>query len=248
MNRKSSTIKSYISTIKFLLKADKYAWDDNKAILGSLTKACKITNDELKTRLPIHWKLLELILFKIQRAMSEQKFLCTLYKALFAVAYYGLFRIGELTEGPHVTKVANVHIGQNKNKILIVLYTSKTHNKGSYPQKIKITGNYSQSDKLASKHFCPFQLLRAYIQCRGNFTNEKEQFFIFADGHPVTPQHARTILRDMLQRLNMKAHLYDFHSLKVDRTNDLFQLGFSVDQIKHLGCWKSNTVYKYLHY
>ena len=40
-------------------------------------------------------------------------------------------RIGELTEGPHVVKVTNVHAGINKDKIMIKLYSSKTHGKES---------------------------------------------------------------------------------------------------------------------
>ena len=94
-------------------------------------------NDVLKARMPIHCRLLELILFELGRHFGtlQQPYLNKLYQALFALGYYGLFRIGELVSGDHTIKAKNVHIAKNKEKILIILYTSKTHGKESRPQK-----------------------------------------------------------------------------------------------------------------
>ena len=63
----SSTIKSYVSAIKKTLEMDKYPWNDNLIMLSSLTRACKLVNDQIQTRLPIHCGLLELMLFEVQR-------------------------------------------------------------------------------------------------------------------------------------------------------------------------------------
>ena len=63
----SATVKSYVSAIKKLLVDDGYPWDDQKVLLGSLTKACKIINDRVYTRLPIQCSLLEMILFEVQK-------------------------------------------------------------------------------------------------------------------------------------------------------------------------------------
>ena len=62
-----------------------------------------------------------------------------LYRAIFLTAYYGLFRIGELTDSAHAVKAEDVHVGVNKDKPMFVLHTSKTHNRGSKPQIIKIS-------------------------------------------------------------------------------------------------------------
>ena len=50
--------------------------------------------------------------------------------ALFATAYYGLFRVGEITDSQHAVKACDVHIGVNKRKLLFILRTSKTHTEG----------------------------------------------------------------------------------------------------------------------
>ena len=167
---------------------DGYEWDDNLVLIRSLSKACRIINDSVRTRLPIQCSLLEMILFKIQRIFNDQWYLEILYKTLFALSYYGMMRIGEVTRRQHVLKAKNVHIGTNKNKILLVLYSSKTHDKGSRPQKIKITANASEkSGHYIHRHFCPFKLMRQYLILRGQYINDDDQFFIFRDSKSVTP-------------------------------------------------------------
>ena len=98
-----------------------------RGFCGALTQACKLRNDHVTCRFPIHKRLLEIILFEINRigVLQGQFYLKTLYTALFCLAYYGLMRIGELAQGPHSLKACNIHTGMNKNKILIVLYSSK---------------------------------------------------------------------------------------------------------------------------
>ena len=137
----SSTVKSYVSAIKKTLVMDGYQWNDDLVLVRSLAKACRIINDKVRTRLPIQCGLLELILFEVQRYFDSinQYYLKVLYTAIYIISYYGLMRIGEVTRSQHVLKAKDVHIALNKDKILLMLYSSKTHSKSSRPQKIKIT-------------------------------------------------------------------------------------------------------------
>ena len=61
---------------------------------------------------------------------TEQPYLEKLYQALFAAAYYGLLRISEVTKGPHCVLARNVHLAQNKHKMLFLLETSKHTQEG----------------------------------------------------------------------------------------------------------------------
>ena len=106
-----------------------------------------------------------MILFELEREFQSQPYLKSLYQALFAIAYYGLFRIGEVAWGPHTMQARNVFIAVNKCKILIILYTSKTHGIEARPQRIKISAlqecGEEKLGKNSYRHFCPFeQLLR----------------------------------------------------------------------------------------
>ena len=105
-----------------MLIKDKYKWDDNKILLTSLTRACRIVNDHVTTRLPINCGMLELMLFEIQRKfmVNNQTYLEFLYKAMFALGYYGLLRIGEMARSEHVLKECDVHMALNKDKLQIV--------------------------------------------------------------------------------------------------------------------------------
>ena len=140
-----------------------------------------------------------------------------MYQTLFAISYYGLMRVGEVTLSEHVLKARNIHAALNKGKILIVLYSSKTHSKGMRPQKIKITSNNTEKANFYSnRNFCLFYLIRKYMQPRGDFDSDQEQFFVFRDKSPVTPDHARSLLKKILNTLGLDPTVYE-------RTSDLIK-------------------------
>ena len=242
----SSTLKSYFSAIKHVLKQDGYEWNDKKVILSSLVKSCKLENDKVKIRLPIQKGLLEMLLFEVERKFMDQPFLTDMYKAMFCLGYYGMLRVGELTLGPHTVKACNINVGNNKDKILMVLYTSKTHGQESRPQKIKIAAVAGGLSSRVKRFFCPFKVIIKYMNHRGDYVDETEQFFIFRDRSPVKPYHFRTTLRSLLDNINLDSSLHDVHSLRIGHTCDLEKFGYSIDQIKSMGKWKSNAVYRYL--
>ena len=68
-----------------------------------------------------------------------QEYLRIMYPAFFATAYYGLFKIGELAKGDHTVKACDIYTGENKDKMLFILRSSKTHGAESKPQTIKIS-------------------------------------------------------------------------------------------------------------
>ena len=113
--KKSSTIKSYISAIKNVLRDDGIHISENRYLLQSLTKACKLQNDRVRTRLPIHKDLLNLLVKRVIKIHEDegQSYLATLYGVMFAAAYYGLLRVGEITMGTHCVLAKDVHIADN---------------------------------------------------------------------------------------------------------------------------------------
>ena len=141
-NRQSATIKSYLSAICVVLKQDKIKLHEDQFLISSLTKACKLRNDKVKLRLPIQKGMLGILLRETKHYFENvlnQPFLSILYQAILSTAYFGLFRIGEVTAGDHPILARDVHIGANKKKILFLLRSSKSHNQGSKPQSVKIS-------------------------------------------------------------------------------------------------------------
>ena len=241
---KSSTIKTYISAIKSVLADDKYEWNEADVQFTALTRACRLTRDRVKIRLPITHGLLDVLLNKLEDIFLKrnQNYLLALYQCLFILAYYGLMRIGELAKGSHPVRAKDIHCGKNKRKVLIILFTSKTHGLESYPQQIRIWADF----ELRNITYCPFKITSEFSNLRGGYMHDFEQFFIFQDRSPVLPAHVRSILRKALNRAGLDSSLYDTHSFRIGRATDLMRSGYTVDQIKLLGRWKSNAVFKYI--
>ena len=179
-----------------------------------------------------------------------QPYLRILYMAMISTIYYGLFRIGEIAKGGHTVLARDVHIGTNKNKMLFVLRTSKTHWSDGDPQMIKISAKRVPDSQISEYHarprFCPFQLLRDYLSCRLKYRKNTKVFFIYNDRSTVPQDNFRKVLYLALDRCKIDRTNYGSHSLRAGRCLDLFRYGVSVETIKKIGRWKSNAIYSYL--
>ena len=248
--KKSTTLRCYLSAIKSILMDGDFELQEDQIRLRVIVRSCRLHNNKLKPSFPIKLNLLELILFEVKRLYHDQFYFCILYQTLFAIAYYGMFRIGELVQGPHVVRAKNVHLALNKNKIQFLLFTSKTHSEKDRLQKVKISDsrhdfNASQSRRSA-KHFCPFQLLTNYIEMRGAYHSMEENFFVFRDHMPIKAELVRKILTYTIKQPGLDPTFYTFHSFHSGCTTNLHSWGVPIETIKSLGRWKSNSIYKYL--
>ena len=128
--KQSQMVRSYISAIKTILGFENISVHNDSLLLSTVTKACKLKNDQVKCRLPIHRDLLNIIIKNVKEFFQSngQLYLAILYSALFSVGYYGMLRVGEMTTGSHPVLVTDVQVAENKRKMLFILRTSKTHN------------------------------------------------------------------------------------------------------------------------
>ena len=246
-NRKSTTIKSYVSAIKAVLMGDGVELCENKYLISSLTRACRLKNDTVRKRFPIQKGLLAILLVNVEKLYPNQPYLMILYQCIFSTAYFGLFRIGELAESPHAIKARDVYIAQNKQKMRFVLHTSKTHWHDVKPQVIKITSETIKSKgKIAARVNCPFSYLRQYIAHRKSCAYDTEQFFIFRDRTPVQIAQVRCVLKRCIDLTGLDSNLYNTQSFRAGRSVDLMEMKVGLDVVKKLGRWSSNSVYRYL--
>ena len=201
----SGTVRSYVSAIKRMLVDDGYPWDDKRILLSSITRACKVLNDRVKPRLPISSTLLDFMLFELERIFRKgnQDYLEKLFKAMILLGYYGMMRVGELADGPHSLKAKDIFMAMNKEKLLLILHTSKTHDRSSRPQKIKITSNRCAKAAFRNKNFCPFKVLNEFKLIRGDYSDDNEHFFVYRDGSAVKPATLRTVMRSTIKALGL---------------------------------------------
>ena len=246
----SSTLKSYVSGIKSVLINDDYPWEDNKVKFNMIANSCSMVNDRVQTRLPIQNGLLEMLIFELERKYNAQFYLELMFKAIFLILYYGLLRIGEVAQGTHTLLARNIHYATNngKQKLLIVLHSSKTHGPNSKPQKVRIEGNVHLGKERNSQQrsYCPYACIREFLQIRGDYITNDEQLFIFRDGRPVRPNHVRKVLYELLEKIGLDHTLYGTHSFRIGRATDMFKYGYSVELIKRWGRWRSDAIYRYI--
>ena len=254
--RKSTTIRSYISAIRAVLREDGEILNEDTFLLTSLTRACKLKHDRVRTRLPIRIGMVNILLDQCCEMFQSQPYLLCLYQAMIATAYFGMFRVGEIAMGTHAVKAKDVHIGKNKNKLMFILHTSKTHGRGSQPQIIKIsstkqftgTQRKSQISNNENAH-CPFAMLKRFVKMRRCSKCDDEQFFVFRDRSPVTSTNFRITLRNLLKDAGFEFMCYNTHSLRAGRSLDLLIVHkVPLQIVKKLGRWSSNIVFKYLNY
>ena len=152
--------------------------------------------------------------------------------------------IADMKSG-HALKAVDVHISRNKNKILLILHSSKTHTKGSKPQLIKIEGS-SCGTKGRNGKYCPFLALREYIRFRRSVRNEDEQFFVYQDRNNVKATVFNTVLKKTIKSLGLRTEYYSLHCFRSGCMTDMHNMGIPLNTIQRLGRWKSNAVYTYI--
>ena len=151
------------------------------------TQTRRLKNYVVHTILLITCKLLDLILFEVDRIVPQQIFLEILKKKFFALAYCELFRIGEVTCSQDVIWARNVHLATNKDKLLIALYSSKRHGKESIPQ-VKIISWYHESKAAAGGvvpvntdkiYFFQFTWATQYIKLRRHLVELQTTYLVY---------------------------------------------------------------------
>ena len=89
-NKQVSTVRSYISAIKAVLKSNNIKLNEDQYLLSAMTRACKLKdNKQVRPRLPIRKNLLRIILRKSQDhyLFIGQPFLTKLSKWGFLVRH-----------------------------------------------------------------------------------------------------------------------------------------------------------------
>ena len=166
--------------------------------------------------------MLCILLSQIKSKYADQPYLNLLYSCLFSTMYHGLLHISEVAESIHTLKARDVQIGENKDKFLLLLRTSKMHWKNMKPQIIKISATKigdknsdlrSHRKQQSLKQPCPFNLLRSFALMHGGYVNDAGPFFVFADKSPIHAFNISVCLKTLIKECGFDPKLYSSHSL-----------------------------------
>lgn len=241
----SNTIGSYLSGIKSMLALDGIQINTRTARLRALIKACKYRHDRVIQRMPIKENLLVRIVKQVDRMFHKQPYLASLYRCMLVMGYFGMLRVGEMAKGDHPVLARDVHLSHRLKKVQVILRTSKTHGLGDQPHYVKFDTHDSRA-YLYNKHFCPYEIVREYIDIRGARWDNNDLFFVFSDHSPVKPYQLSAVLRKALRLLGVDPSDFGTHSLRIGHVTQLDHRKVSLDVIRRRGRWRSNIIYHYI--
>lgn len=242
----SGTVCSYLSGIKYMLSLDGIEINTRTARLRALIKACKYKNDRVIHRMPISEHLLVKLVKQIDIIFSSQPYLAKLYRCMLVMGFYGMLRVGEMATGDHPVLARDIHLNYRLKKVQIILRTSKTHGRGDQPQYVKFSGGDSRV-YLYNRKFCPFLVVKEFLESRGPRLNEWDPLFVFGDNSPVKPYQMQAILKRALSKFHLDPSDFGIHSLRIGYATTLDHRHVSLDVIRRKGRWKgTNIVYRYI--
>ena len=231
--RAASTIRTIISAIGTIHKLW-HGTDPSKAflVIRSLKGLEKFAKEKSHL-LPINKTLLSKILKKLPN-LNFSKYLVKALKAMFALAYEGCFRIGELIvsgEDKHTLTINNVQFLTSKtpHALKLTLDSFKHH---AAPASILIQKRKSRESA--------YKLVRKYLKVR---PTGEGHLFLDKDRSPFQRNLVASALRACLEGLVEDPAKYNTHSFRVGRTTDLVEEGTPESVIQQVGRWKS-TAYR----
>ena len=238
-----STIASYISAISYVHKLKGFSDPTNSFLIRKLLTAVS-RRRQSNIRLPISRPVLHELVRSL-RLTNSSAFQQTLYRAIFLLAFYGSFCIGELAakSARSVSTVVQFSalrflISNGKPHFLKLVISEYKHNINNRPFEILI----AREDCPAQ--FCPVQAILEYLALRGNRLGP---LFCHCSLAPITADQFNTQLHRCLSFCSLDTRRYKGHSFRIRAASHAADKGFSDTQICTLGRWKSDAFKVYIH-
>lgn len=239
--KKPSTIIPSVSAIRYMAKLKGYDDPYDHLVKLALTGLAKQQVD-CDARMPITLPILKKLI-SVVPALTGSTLSTPLYQAMMALSFFAMLRIGEMTTTAtrqHGSKPMGLQFSdvnfQPDGKSVTVRFFFYKHSTGNRPFVLNI-GN--QSDP----KICPVRLIRKYFCLRGKAPGP---LFLGRDGNPVTPNQFRTFLKSALMTIKLDPSVYKPHSFRIGAASWCSHLGYSDQEIRQMGRWKSMAFTKYI--
>lgn len=230
------TASTYLSAIRFKHRALGFVDNAADVITNKMLEGYRRLNPVVDSRRPITYELLCDICANLQYVCSSQ-FEATLFRAAYCLAFFGLFRVGELVFSSHSLldaplKVSDVQF--DKASFQVQLRRSKTNQHGA-PQFVPIIST--------STIACPVAAMKAYLRIR---PQAGTYLFCHQDGTPLTSYQFGAVLTKVLKACNVRTAHFKSHSFRIGAATWLARQGVPFQKIQAMGRWSSNVFVKYI--
>ena len=200
--------------------------------INQLLNSIKKNLHKVDKRLPISIDLLNKIIESLY-LLGLSNYETTLFKAMFSAHFFFALRIGEITDSKHNILINQITISADN---IMLNFKSYKHSSSNSNADSPHVVNQSASPA------CPVVNINNYLQLRGN---KFGPLFKLRDKAVSSTVYSNT-LKSILKVLGKDISKFSSHSFRIGAATYWSNIGFSELQIKRMGRWKSNAIFKYL--
>lgn len=232
------SITTYFAGINYFHKLQGHIDLNSIFAVNKILEGCRRSRASRDKRTPLTKPILVAICNQLSTVCYDA-YEMKLFTALFTLAYFGLFRVSELTanrsyQGDRAILISDISIGQNKQSIVICLRHYKTNQYGR-PVFIKLP---RQNDNV-----CPVAKLVEFLEVR---PRKQPVLFCHENGAMVTRTQFTHVLSMAIGKTCYRSGHFRSHSFRIGRATDLASLGYASETIMKLGRWSSNCYKLYI--
>lgn len=236
---KASTITSYISAISYIHKLLDMVNPADSFLIKKLLHSVRRYKNPDKRR-PFTLNNLQDMMSALKSTVSDHVTrLCM--RAMFLMAFFGLFRVGEIAHSPtghrNVITRNDIDFNYTGSKISSLSITLR-HFKHSQGQTAVIP-----LSRQSVKTLCPVRALIHYLKAIPYSTGP---MFVDFTGQPITTTAFRSTLRSCVIACHLDPLLFTAHSFRIGGATHAHQSNMSAQNIQKLGRWKSSAYLKYI--
>ena len=236
-----SSISTHTSAVAFVHKMQGWPDPTDSFCIRKLKEGIRRGGQKADSRRPISFELLGR-LYNVLGAIASSRYDTALFRAAFALAFFGFLRVGEFTArsmGADCSKVLSVDDvwfgGPGRSVMYVRLRFSKTDQRGESTDLI--------FQSLPTFSVCPVRSLSEYLSMRPSCHGP---LFCKFDGSPLTASQFRMMLNRALGSLGIPAKGYNGHCFRIGAATWAAHLKVSGVQIQALGRWKSGAFNSYI--
>lgn len=233
-----NTARLYLSALSFHCKINSYIDVTKHFIISKVLEGMRRAARIRLPRLPITFNLLRSIVSKLGAVCFNDYERC-LFCTAFTLAFFGFFRVGEITVTKHVylknvITIDDIRLDEGNKSLSVHVRFSKTDQtgKGVWLKLVK-----------SGTDVCPVLSMISFLRVRPPV---KGPLFCHFNLQPLTRYQFSAVLRKTLSVLNINYTQYKAHSFRIGAATTAANLGIPVETIKSAGRWKSSVYQNYI--
>lgn len=195
--------------------------------LQQAVKGYRKTYKQRDGRRPVSFEMIKQLMLSLE-TVCRSVYECVLFKAAFALAFFGALRISELVSPskaiPGGLMYGDVELLQDMVRIWIS--RSKTDQAGK--------GMYLDFGRIAESSICPVRIVQSFKEVRLALNGP---FLIHADGAFLSRYQFVAVFKQCVTRVGCDPVQFSSHSFRIGAATEAARAGLSQEVIRRIGRW-----------